>query len=57
VKIGVLDKMKKINGNIRKRSDDCWEASFYVNGERKYLYGKSYNEVRKALTAALHDVD
>lgn len=49
--------MRKKNGCIRKRSDGCWEASFYVEHERKYIFGKSYKEVRKLVTSVMHEID
>lgn len=51
--------MRKTNGNIRKRSGGCWEASYYVDHERKYLFGKTYNDLRHtyATLALQHGID
>ena len=45
------------SGTIRLRSDGRWEARFFVNGQRKSVYGNTQAEARKKLTAATSDVD
>lgn len=45
------------SGTIRQRPDGRWEARFFVNGQRKSVYGSTQGEVRKKLTAATSDVD
>jgi integrase len=42
-------------GHIRKRADGRWEAQLTVHGrKRRYLYGKTRDEVAQKLTAATH---
>lgn len=45
--------MKRSNeeGNIRKRGQACWEGSVMIEGQRRYVYGKSSQEVRKKIAA------
>lgn len=45
------------SGNIRQRSDGRWEARFFVNSQRKSVYGATQMEVRQKLTAATSAVD
>ena len=57
--------MKRANGegNIRKRKNGTWEARYTVDNaktgksERRSLYGKSQEEVRKKLNAIVNDID
>ncbi len=45
------------SGTIRQRPDGRWEARFFVNGQRKSVYGATQKEARQKLTAATSDVD
>ena len=44
-------KRQNYDGNIRKRSQHSWEGSVMIEGKRRYVYGKSSQEVRKRITA------
>lgn len=44
-------KRQNYDGNIRKRSQHSWEGSVMIEGQRRYVYGKSSQEVRKRITA------
>ena len=45
--------MKRQNneGNIRKRKANCWEGSVMINEQRRYVYGKTSQEVKKRISA------
>lgn len=51
--------MKRQNcyGNIRKRSAHSWEGSVYINNERKYVYGKTPQDVRKKISGIVLQAD
>lgn len=51
--------MKRANdeGNIRKRGQFCWEGSVMIGGRRRYVYGKSSQEVRKKIAALALQAD
>ena len=51
--------MKRANdeGNIRKRGQFCWEGSVMIEGRRRYVYGKSSQEVRKKIAALALQAD
>ena len=44
-------------GTIRKRSDNCWEARYSVDGKRHSLFAKSQKEARKMLTEVMSTID
>src|SRR5262245_29464007 len=44
-------------GNIRQRANGRWEARIPRDGASKSLYGATYEEVRKKLTAAIRGRD
>ena len=44
-------------GTIRKRSDNCWEARYSVDGKRHSLFAKSQKEARKVLTEVMSTID
>ena len=51
--------MKRSNeeGNVRKRGQACWEGSVMIEGQRRFVYGKSSQEVRKKIAALALKVD
>ena len=51
--------MKRANdeGNIRKRQKGCWEGSVMIEGRRRYVYGKSSQEVRKKIASLALQAD
>ena len=47
----------KGEGSIFKRKDGRWQARYQAGGKRRYIYGKTRQEVAKRLTEALSEVN
>ena len=47
----------KGEGSISRRSDGRWMSRITIDGNRKYFYGETRQEVAKRMQDALHDID
>ncbi len=53
-----MGKLGQGEGSISKRADGRWMARLTLpGGGRKYIYGKTRNEVAKQITTAMRDKD
>lgn len=51
-----MSKNETGTGSIRQRKNGSWEGQYWLNGKRKSLYGKTYEEVRIRLNTVMAEI-